>query len=211
MNGQIMKNNPTVNVISRLSNQRLHTEMMIRSVTGQTYQNINHILGADVELDFMDKSKYIKLKLGELEYPQPYISTYPAPYNKHCEILAKEVKEGWICYMDFDDQYSREDSIETIVNHIKHENQLLIWKVQITPQFIVPSKSFAKEITAGDFSGIGFMFHTKHLPVKWSTWSYGDFRVAKQLEQRGLEVVWINQILSKTISGAHGGKPIKYE
>jgi len=200
-----------VNVISRLSNKRLHTEMMIRSVTGQTYQPINHILGADVELDFMDKSKYIELKLGELEYPQPYISTYPAPYNKHCETLGKHCKEGWVCYMDYDDMYTREDSIETIVKHIKHDNQMLVWKVQITPQFIVPSKSFAKEITAGDFSGIGFMFHTKHLPVKWSTWSYGDFRVAKQLEQRGLEVVWINQILSKTISGAHGGKPIKYE
>jgi hypothetical protein len=204
-------NKPVVNVLSRLSNQRLHTEMMIRSVSGQTYQPINHILGADVELDFMDESKYIKLKLP-FNILQPPKGLYYAPHNQHMNTLLNEVKEGIIIALDYDDMYTREDSIETIVNSFDHENQLVIWRVQITPQFIVPSYSFGKAIMPSDISGIGFAYYyNPKLKVDWGWFSQGDYRVAKQLENQGLEVKWVNQILTKTISGPHNGQPIKYE
>lgn len=204
-------NKPVVNILSRLSNKKLHTEMMIRSVTGQTYQPINHILGADVELDFMDKSKYIPLTLPFKMCKVPD-GLYYAPYNQHLNTLAKEVKEGIIMYMDFDDQYTREDSIETIVNSFDHENQLIVWKVKITPQFIVPSWSFGKSIEPCDISGIGFAYyHNPRLKTDWGWFSQGDYRVAKQLENQGLEVKWVNQILSQTISGPHNGQEIKID
>ena len=109
-------------------------------------------------------------------------------------------------YLDDDDMFSSAESLEIVAEHMVDENELLVWKVAITPHWIVPNKTFGKCITAGDFSGIGFAFHTKHLPVDWGFYSYGDYRVATQLLQKGLKPVWINHVLTQTQNGAHNGR-----
>ena len=83
---------------------------------------------------------------------------------------------------------------------------MVIWKVQILPNWIVPSNSFGKFVKAGDISGIGFAFHSKHLPVEWGVLSYGDFRVATQLINKGLKPKWIDMVLTRTQDKPHNGK-----
>lgn len=193
-----------VNVITRTHDRPLHFEMSRNTVTGQTHQDINHIVGTDIDCPYFPSA--IRVKEPELFLGKIPNGHYFAPWNKYLEELALHCKEGLVMYLDDDDRFTCPDAIERILKYYQHDNQMLVWKVRIDLNMTVPSYSFAKEITAGDFSGIGFMFHTKHLPVKWSNISYGDFRVAHQLVNKGLEVVWINEILTTTISGANNGK-----
>ncbi len=180
-------NKPLINILTRATRPK-YFKVLKESIESQTYQNINWIVGCDNSL--IDG---IKLTLGELEYPIPQPSTYPAPWNKHCETLAEYCKDGWIMYIDCDDKFTSSNSIQEIVSEIDNDNQLLIWRVAITPDFIVPRlQDFGKIIAAGNISGVGIAFHTKHLPVKWSTWSIADFRIVVQLLQKGLEPKFIN-------------------
>jgi hypothetical protein len=197
---------PLINIITRTHNQEEYFKICRKSIIDQTYPLINWIVGSDVPCNYYND--YVELQLPEIEYPQPQPSSYPAPWNKHCETLAEYCMNGWVIYLDSDDMFNCNDAVEIIVNSIRSDNDLMIWRVMITPDFIVPRiEDFGRTIQAGNISGIGIAFHTKHLPVKWSTWSYGDFRIIRELVMdKGLEPNFINKILTRTIDGPHNGK-----
>jgi len=50
------------------------------------------------------------------------------------------------------------------------------------------------------------MFHSKYLPVDWGSWSFGDFRVGRQLLAKGLKPKWIDLILTETQGKPNNGK-----
>lgn len=195
---------PLVNIITRTHNREEMFDIMNESIYEQTYPNINQIIGSDIDCGYVDE--YIPLYMEEPKFVPMPNGYYYSPWNKYLETLAEEVELGWVCYMDDDDMYTSKTAIEEIMSYITSENDLLVWKVSITPDFIVPSHSFGKQVTAGDISGIGMMFHSKHLPVQWGNISYGDYRVAKQLADKGLNIIWIDKVLSTTQKGAHNGK-----
>lgn len=195
-------NRPIVNIITRTHNRPEYFKACEASIKSQTYPNFQWIVGSDVPCDYYSLAIPIKEKLCIAPVPQGH---YYCPWNEYLNQLAKSCVNGWCCYID-DDDYMVNNALETIVNSITSEDDLLIWKVQITPEWVVPSHSFGHAITAGDFSGIGFAFHTKHLPVDWGFFSYGDFRVAQQLLNKGLKPVWIDAILTGCQKGPHNGK-----
>ena len=196
--------NEFVNVITRTHNRQDYFKVCRDSVVAQTYPLVNHIVGSDTECNY--HSEYIMLAR---DYRKPdYMPQghYHAPWNLYLNTLATVCIDGWVMYLDDDDCFATPEALQIISNHFNDENNLIIWKVAIKPQWIVPNKSFAKQVTAGDFSGIGFSFHTKHLPVDWGCLSYGDYRVAQQLLFKGLKPLWIDKVLTKTQNGAHNGR-----
>lgn len=197
--------NILVNVITRTHDREKYFNVCKESIMNQTHKNVNHIVGSDVECNYCEN--YIKLELQPVQYPQPMVSTYPAPWNLHLNELAKHVKDGWVLYLDDDDKFSYPNSLRILVNNIDNEDQLLLWKVNING-WIVPSDENFGKIVAGNISGIGMMFHSKHLPVDWGSWSYGDFRVISQLTQK-IKPKWINYILTQTQGNPNNGKQPK--
>lgn len=190
-----------LNIITRTHRQQ-YFEVCKQSVETQTYKNINWIVGSDADCHYYPAIKLFK------DYRKPALilsGHYFAPYNLHLNTLALEVKEGYVMYLDDDDRFTDENSVQRIMNEVQ-EDTMLVWKVKITDKFIVPSHSFGDRITAGDFSGIGFCVHSKHLPVDWGRVSYGDYRVAMQLLEKGLKIKWINEILTQTQNGANHGR-----
>jgi hypothetical protein len=174
-----------------------------QSVMKQSYPNFAFIVGSDVPCEYYRFARPLKLETrpDNLVVPQGH---YYAPHNLLLNDLANSCTQEWCLAIDDDDAFVDENSLQTIVDNIDHEDQLLIWKVQILPNWSVPSHSFGKAITACDFSGIGFMYHSKHNPVDWGRFSMGDYRVGKQLEAKGLELKWIDKVLTKTQKGPHG-------
>lgn len=194
-----------VNVITRTSNREAYFNACRQSVLSQTkVEDINWIVGSDRECPYYPEAirvyKDIRVPVG---IP---VGMYHAPWNLYLDTLQEYCKEGVVCYLDDDDCFSSQKSVQRIQNAFDNDNQLVVWKVKITPKWTVPSHSFGRLITAGDFSGIGMAFHVKHLPVTWGNLSYGDYRVAWQLLQKGLTVKWLDIVLTQTQNGAHNGR-----
>jgi len=205
-NNHESNNNPLVNILTRTHDRPKHFKVCQDSILTQTYKNVNHIVGSDIKCDYF--SDYIKLDLQEYSTTIPDgPASYPAPWNLHLNELQKYVKGGWIMYLDDDDKFINPDSLKIIVDNIENENQILLWRVDINGQ-IVPSNDGFGRIIAGNISGIGFMFHSKHLPVDWGSWNFGDYRVISSLTKR-LQQKWIDLVLTQTQgSPNYGQKPI---
>ena len=194
-----------LNVITRTHNREQYFNVCKQSVLSQTaIESLNWIVGSDTECPYYPEA--IKLEREQqqpMAVPQGY---YYAPYNLYLDTLQNYVREGWISYLDDDDMYSSPKSVQRIINAIDNDNQILVWKVQITQAWTVPCKTFGHHIQGGDFSSIGFAFHCKHLPVTWGNLSYGDYRVAMQLLNKGLTIKWIDMTLTQTQKGPHNGR-----
>jgi hypothetical protein len=198
-----------INIITRTHNRHANFIICRESIIQQSYKNINHIVGTDTECNYFDA---IKLLPKEVQQPQLMsgYKTYPAPWNLHLNELNTYVKNGWISYLDDDDMFSNRNAVKIIVNNIDNDDQILFWRVCIklnNNNWIVPSnEAFGRKIEAGNFSGIGMMFHSKHLPVDWGSWSYGDFRVVKQLLAKNLKPKWIDLVLTETQGTPNNGR-----
>jgi len=192
-----------INIITRTHSREREFNVLWGTVEAQLGNvEYNWIVGSDTDCQYYDA---IKLQLPPYQYVNVPQGMYYAPWNTYLETLAKHCKDGYVMYIDDDDKFSYQDSLKVIADNCE-EDTLLIWKVRITPAFIVPSHSFGKAITAGDISGIGYCFHTKYLPVQWGNLSYGDYRVAKQLEGKVKKIKWIDEVLTQTQNGARNGR-----
>lgn len=197
-------NKPIINILCRTHNREDYFQVCYQSIMHQTYPNFCLIVGSDVQpCEYYKFARPLKLetKPANLVIPAGH---YYAPHNLYLNQLQESCTQGWMLACDDDDMMVDENSLQTIVDNIDNEDQLLIWKVQILPNWSVPSHSFGKAITACDISGIGFLYHSKYNPVDWSNISQGDYRVAKQLEAKGLKIKWIDKVLTRTQKGPHG-------
>jgi hypothetical protein len=195
-----------INVITRTHDRPKYFENCRNSIINQSHPNINHIVGSDVDCSYYPDA--VKLSLKEVIHPQPEIGTYPAPWNLHLNELGTYVKNGWVMYLDDDDMFTHQNAVRFIVNNIVNDDEILFWRVNINNGWIVPNdEAFGRAIQPGNISGIGMMFHSKHLPVDWGSWSYGDFRVITQLLSKKLKPRWIDLVLTQTQGMPNNGKP----
>jgi glycosyltransferase involved in cell wall biosynthesis len=195
-----------INVITRTSNRPIFFSQNHQSLKNQTYKNWKHIVSYDDE----STRTYIKPYVEENEIkaiaiPRPLNVENLFPYNLYCNILMREVKDGWIMFLDDDDLFMDERSLETIVKHIKDENDLLLWKVAF-PNRIIPTR-MGKTPKLGDVSAIGFLFHHKHIDIAlWDAQKGSDYRVIYKLYKK-LNPIWIDEVLTRVnydVPRSHG-------
>ena len=191
---------PVINVLTRTFKRPESFKKCRESVVNQTYcqgsekfndrtMKINHIVGSEEECDYYPAVKLSK-KEGKF-----------LPWNLHLNDLGKLVKTGYVMYLDDDDMFMSPTSVREIVDEIVDEDTLLIWKVRISTWTAPNDKHFGKVIKKGQVSGIGILFHSKHLPVPWKAMPAGDFHVIEYLSKK-LKVKWVNKVLT----GTQGGK-----
>lgn len=191
-----------INIITRTHREN-YFKVLEQSLKEQTYKDYNWVVGSDLEeCKYYNAIKLTKEPLKPIAIPQGY---YYAPHNLYMNYLQEFVNEGFMMALDDDDMFTSSKSLERIVNQIDNENQLLVWKVQITPKWTVPCKSFGHHIQAGDFSGIGMCWHSSYKP-DWGNLSFGDYRAATQLLKMGLKIKWIDLVLTQTQGGPHNGR-----
>jgi hypothetical protein len=203
----MLNNKPLLSVLTRTHLAEEYFKVCRQSVMSQTYENLNHVVGSDTECSYFPA---IPLQSHAAPVsPQLPFGTYPAPHNLCLNELHTHVKDGWVMYLDEDDKFTTPKSVSRIMDRIDNDSQLIIWKVDIKGYTVVPTaRTFGKYIQAGDISGIGICFHSKHLPVDWGDWSYGDFRVCSQLIKKGLKPKWIDMVLTETQGVPRHGKNI---
>jgi hypothetical protein len=198
------RSNDVVNIITRTFKREKMFRVCEGSVKRQTHKNINHIVGSEEEYSYVDNC--YRLSPKDMSGSKPR-RAYAAPYNLHLNEMAEHVKEGWVMYLDDDDVFLQDDAVETALENVENEDDLLIWRVDINGEIIPSDENFGKDVVVCDISGIGFMFHSKHLPVDWGCWSLGDYRVVSSLEKK-LNVKWIDRVLTGTQGKPNRGRRV---
>jgi len=206
--------NPIVNVLVRTSSRPRFFDKCIKSILNQTYKNINIFVSIDQKnWDYTVKYPiYPVFVKKQHEFTPPMNSPEygkTVPYNLYLNDLTAKVKEGLIVYLDDDDQYTHEKSIETFVNEYKNGSELIFWQVKIEDRIIPNDDNFGNAPYLFQLSGIGFAFDAKykHLAV-WTPYKRGDFRVADALHKAIEKKGYIKEILSEAQEGPHFGSPI---
>ena len=140
------------------------------------------------------------------------------PYNLYLKIAEKEFKEGWVVYLDDDDVYSENTTLEKVVNEINKfgEDTLHIFPFVYPNGDELPNTHYRNmyrlnhPFVRHQISGSHLCFHTKYAEyTQWDEWGAADYRTAKALEKvipnkNITDFVWI-----KLIMGTNGGANIK--
>ena len=177
---------PTLNILTRTYKRPVSFRDCRASILSQTYDNINHIVGCPIPCNY---------------YPSAMLFVTPKTTKRSVNLymyeLADEIVDGWVMYLDDDDMFMNSISAEEIMSEIEHDNQLLLWRVKIGRIIVPADEYFGRTIKQGHISGIGFAFHSKHLPAPWDAGHASDHRVIKHFASF-LEVKWIDKILTRT-------------
>jgi len=184
---------PVINILTRTSNRPNGFDINYKSVHGQTYDNIKHIVAYDNDSDLEYINNYDNLTVVKIDrqnlidndtFVDPKTGKY-SPHNMYFNEMIKEVEDGWVIYLDDDDTFVHSMVIQQIVKEInKVDNDtLLVWKFKLGTSLILP-KAFSDEYPPriGGIGGSCMAFHIKHKDLaEWDSWKCSDFRVIDRL------------------------------
>lgn len=184
---------PIINILTRTSNRPNGFEINYNSVHGQTYENINHIVAYDNEDDLEYIKNYDNIDVIKIDRQNlidndtcenPMTGKY-SPHNLYFNEMIKNVKDGWVVYLDDDDTFTHTRVIEQIVKEINQadDNTLIMWKFKLGDSLILPKEiSDERPPKINNIGGSCIAFHTKHKEYAiWDSWKCGDFRVINNL------------------------------
>ena len=192
------------NILTRTHRSKFF-KVLETNLNFQTYKNFTHIIGID-DAKYKTYTSHLSPVLLEKKV-KGVDGTFP--YNLYLNELYKNVKDGWILFLDDDDQFYRPDALNILRARIEDhgEDALYLWKVWF-PDYkaVIPRKCFAKEPVRCDISGIGFCFHSKSIKeAQWDENKESDYRVIKKLFDYLPKTVWVDLILTELQSGQHYG------
>ena len=135
------------------------------------------------------------------------------PYNLYLIRAEKKVKDGWVMYLDDDDEFYNETSIERIINELVDEDCLYFIRAkydnEIIPKDIVLDHVI--RLNQPPALGVGFnsstvIFHSKYLEyTAWDEWSGADWKTIQSLFYTIPKRKLIDEIVVK-INGSGGGE-----
>ena len=196
-----------VTVLIRTSNRPNYFKTCIESVFQQSYKSINIIVSYDDDktyeyLKFHKGLKTIRVYPKKDNYPEKEIdrgkNLKKFPANLYFNDLMKEVKRGFIIYLDDDNCFTNTNSIQTIVDNISGSDDLIFWRVQFPHDKLIPEDEyFGSPPVFWHIDSCGFSFHSKYnTNAQWDGWKGGDFVVASKLYETVPNKIYINKILT---------------
>lgn len=202
-----------INILTRTSNRPNYFKTCCDSIKLQTYKDINHIVGVD-DIDsisyvedyttnyvYIDPIKYKHNQNKKFWYHEEGGEDSPAWWNSYFNDMYPLLKKGWVMFLDDDDQFTYENSLEYIVNNIPNLNTMMFWLVGF-PGYTIPRQSSPSLESSPpqycNISSIGFMFHTDYIEyAQWEPYGGGDFRVSHNLWHKIPHKIQLNNILTK--------------
>ena len=218
-----MKEEPIINILTRTSKRPNYFKKCVESIRNQTYKNINHIISVDNDEteEYVKKytNNYIRVNnfVGKIPPLDPiYKIRRPAPYNLYLNDLKENINDGWIMFLDDDNFLLENNAIETLVNNIDSDNQMLFWKVKFSDFLTLPEEHLFNEKYTPTLNHVdmnGFMFHSKYKNCYFfDYYSAGDFFCAKTIERFTSKKIFVNKILvGMQSNNAMGGKGKRFD
>ena len=194
---------PLFNILIRTSNRPNYFKGCVNSIYNQTYKNWNIIIGIDDDkseeytVDAKGRTiKYNFKNVKKVERPNDDEYGIYFKYNLYFNELHKQVKSGYVIYLDDDDSLYDKDCLLKLSQQIENDDTIVFWRVQF-PNRLVPSDvNFGNAPVMKDVSGIGFTFPNKY-KTDWEPFKRGDYRIAKELYNKIPKKVFYNNIITK--------------
>ena len=192
---------PTVNILTRTCKRPNYFDDCMKSIYNQTYKNINII----VSIDDKESDKYT--------VPHSCTSVYVNkverkdwhhfPYNNYLNEMYKHCYPGYIIHLDDDDQFTDNEAIEKAVNT---GGDMIIWKVQYSPDRVIPTKKWLEKPDYADVCSNNYMFSTDLLPV-WKPKKGADYDAFCHIFDNAKNIHWWNEILTGLQDHPNYGQP----
>lgn len=155
---------------------------------------------------------------GEIDEPNwegGRVRTFHFPYNLYMTQAEKKVKEGWILYLDDDDELMNENSLEILNSRHLDEDTLYVHNLYVENLDLILPRPIAIEhsITVHNEApalGIGFAssvftYHSKYLEhTAWNEWYDSDWRTFQSLWYNINKKEYIDKIIVKVPKGNQG-------
>lgn len=191
-----------INIITRTHKRPNKFSICRESITQQTHKQVRHLVTYQSEEDLEYLKNYEGLDLFEMpNIPKDWSLKHDmedgtqgishAPYNLFFNEVHKHITDGWVLYLDDDDMFGFNNCLEALVSEIGKydENMKHFWRVKF-PTYLIPSNEMFQKykegepLKKGQISGIGFCFHSSHLPnMVWHEWALGDYYSITGLEK----------------------------
>lgn len=195
-----------INILTRTSGRPNGFRKCRESIEEQSYSPIEHIVSydSDEDLGYLNKKRPTKLiKVRKKKFSSSFAKNGKSedfkPYNLYCNQLIRQVKTGWILFLDDDDMLLEQDVIEKVVKEIKKagKKDLLVWQIQYPDGSKIPKNEsyHEKKITFMDIDTACFAVHYKLAKsAKWDAWRAADFRYIKKLSEKAQSVIWLQKV-----------------
>jgi hypothetical protein len=186
----------TFNILIRTSNRLNSFENCIKNINLQNIKdNINLFVSYDDKksLKYLDKYDYINKYFIKISSQKKY------RFNLYINYLLTRVNNGWIIFMDDDDQFTDKKSLQIINDNITSEDDLIIWKFLRPDKEIYPAN--LKNIKFGEIASCSYCFHSKYkYSGLWKNVRGGDFNFFKDLikKNKNLNIKYIPITLTST-------------
>ena len=215
------KSSPLINIITRTSNRPIAFSENVNSVSNQTYKNILHIVSSDnidtekyIENQLHKNMLHVRLNKDEIirnDKSPEYDTGGYFPYNLYMNLLLCEVQEGYVIFLDDDDVFVDEHSVEKIVNKIKEsksKDTIFIWQMKMPKGYVLPPKKFMNtKPVIGYIGSPCIAFHISKLDnILWDAWKCGDFRFIEKIYDKVKNKVFICEPLVEILQIGRGKK-----
>ena len=125
------------------------------------------------------------------------------------EATAQELKRAnkpvRIMYLDDDDILYSPNAIQTMVDKITSNDDILLWRVSYPTRLVPEDQYFGSHPVFGHFSGIGFLYHSK-FAKHWFGYSGGDYDYISTIWKEIKNKIWIDEILTSIGDGVGNGQ-----
>jgi glycosyltransferase involved in cell wall biosynthesis len=198
-----------VNLLIRTSNRPKGFDRLMKSIGSQTYCNTRIIVSVDNDETYDYVTKYWEVdKIVRNEWI-PRENPNHNPYNLYQNKLLDEVESGWVYFIDDDDLFIDENSLQTIYDNLSSPNLIHIFRVDFQNlRAQLPRSSFGKKPTRGDIGTPCFVLHSSVAKrFKWKDVRCGDFFYINEIANSlGIEnIKWVNKVIFK-VPSIGGGK-----
>jgi len=179
-----LKNFPIItdvffSILIRTSNRPEYFKKCIESVLNQTYQNFKVFICYDDinSLDYLiehDKNSKVNF------FPVKEYSKEKYKFNLYCNSLLKQVKTGYIIFIDDDNQFLSDRALE-MINWCSQDYKIITWNF-LRPDRLIKKTNLSTPLILGeiDTSNVCFCSSLKD-NSKWLDKQYGDFNYFKPL------------------------------
>lgn len=198
-----VKKQPLINILIRTSGRPKYFKNCVESIYKQTYKNWNIIVGVDDKKSISyvqpEKCKLITYNYSKFIYPEkPIGDEYGInfKYNLYINELHKYVNEGYCLVLDDDNILSKNTSLETMVNNIHTQHDLLFWRVNFKNRLVPSDTNFGNPPVLFDIDTAGFMYPVNYF-INWEPFKRGDYRVSLGLYYTIPNKKWINETLTE--------------